>query len=184
MNPLEILRTEHALIRQYLDNLAYATEKLERGEQPPKEFFEKAVQFARTFVDKHHHFKEEHLMFTWLAQEKKGVFDGPIDALRFQHERGREHISQISESLPGYAEGKEDKVTTLLENLAAYISMLRQHIHREDHFFYPLVSDQLSESESQTMLEEFEKEDRKSGEDYLEKSRDLVLLMGAGLVQQ
>ena len=68
MDALEILRGEHALIRQYLDNLSFAAEKIERGERPPKEFFEKTVEFARTFVDKHHYFKEEHLMFTWLAQ--------------------------------------------------------------------------------------------------------------------
>lgn len=181
MDPLEVLNAEHALIRQYLDKLAYATEKLERGEQPPKEFFDKAVQFARTFVDKHHHFKEEHVMFTWLAQQKTGVFDGPVDALRYQHERSRQRISQISESLAGYAEGEEEKVTVLLENLASYISMLRQHIHREDHFFYPLVRKQLSESESRIMLEEFEKADRKAGKDFLEQSRNLVLSMGSSL---
>jgi hemerythrin-like domain-containing protein len=72
MKALKILRDEHALIRQYLDNLALASEKLERGERPPKEFFEKAVDFSRQFVDKHHHFKEEHIIFTWLAQRKKG----------------------------------------------------------------------------------------------------------------
>ena len=182
MNAMEILSGEHALIRQYLDNLSFAAEKIERGERPPKEFFEKAVEFARTFVDKHHHFKEEHLMFTWLAQQKRGEFDAPIESLRFQHERGRTHISEISSSIGGYAEGRDDKTTILLENMAAYISMLRQHIHREDHVFYPMVQQEMSESEDQIMLDQFNKENEKAGEDFLYDSRELVLSMGGLLV--
>lgn len=37
MQPLEILRNEHGLIRQYLDNLALAAEKPQEDEHPPKE---------------------------------------------------------------------------------------------------------------------------------------------------
>jgi hemerythrin-like domain-containing protein len=179
MDALNILRSEHALIRQYIDNLALASEKLERGERPPKEFFEMAVDFSRRFVDKHHHFKEEHVMFTWLAQKKEGAFDASIEALRFQHERGRSHISGISNALEGYTQGREDKVTSVLENLAAYSSMLRHHIHREDHVFYPVVEKELAQTESKELVEAFDKENQKAGADFLEKSRELVTSMGA-----
>lgn len=182
MDAMDILRSEHALIRQFLDNLGFAAEKLERGERPPKEFFEKAVDFSRHFVDKHHHFKEEHVMFTWLAQKKRGDFDGPIDALRFQHERGRSHVTEIADALSGYAEGREDKTTALLENVAAYIAVLRQHIHREDHVFYPMVREELSESEGKEMVDSFHEADQKSGQGYYDKYRDLVLSMGGMLV--
>ena len=50
-----------------------------------------------------YHFKEEHVMFAQLAQKRGGVFDGPIDALRHQHERGRNLISEISDSLDGHS---------------------------------------------------------------------------------
>ncbi|MBW1941869.1 MAG: hypothetical protein JRJ51_03435 [Deltaproteobacteria bacterium] len=45
---------------------------------PAKEFFEKAVAFARNFADRFHHYKEEHVMFAQLAEKKAGFFDGPI----------------------------------------------------------------------------------------------------------
>lgn len=82
MTPVEILVEEHALIRQGLDNLSLAIEKLEEGEKPPAEFFEAAIRFARTFSDKFHHFKEEYLMFTRLAERNNGAIDAQIDALR------------------------------------------------------------------------------------------------------
>ena len=68
MDAMNILRSEHALIRQYLDNLSLASQQLEAGERPAREVFEKAVDFSKRFVDKHHHFKEEHIMFTWLGK--------------------------------------------------------------------------------------------------------------------
>ena len=74
MEPLEVLRNEHGLIRQYLDNLALAVQKMENDARPPKEFFDKAIEFARTFADTFHHYKEEHVMFVRLAQAKASFF--------------------------------------------------------------------------------------------------------------
>ena len=99
MDAIKILVNEHALIRQFLDNLSMAAEKLEADERPSKEFFEKALEFARNFTDRFHHFKEEYTMFAQLSQ-KKGSDDlaSQIDALRYQHERGRNFINEISNS--------------------------------------------------------------------------------------
>ena len=54
MQALGRLYMEHGLIRQYLENLGYALDRLERGDRPPKEFFEQTVAFAREFVDEYH----------------------------------------------------------------------------------------------------------------------------------
>ena len=67
----EMLVNEHGLIRRFLEELALADEKLENGVKPPRDFYEKAVQFARTFADRFHHIKEEYVMFVRLAQKKK-----------------------------------------------------------------------------------------------------------------
>jgi len=182
MKPLETLRNEHGLIRQFLDNLALAVEKLENEERPPKEFFEKGVQFARTFADTFHHFKEEHVMFVRLAQKKSGAIDGQIDALRQQHERARNHIAAIVEALEGYAEEDTIKTSEVLENAAAYISLLRSHIHREDHLFYPMVEEALSEDEQSALQVEFEKARQKADESVFETSHKLVVDMGSMLV--
>ena len=139
MQATKILVKEHDLIRQVLDCLSLALGKLESGQRPPKEFFEKGVEFASNFADRFHHFKEEYLMFGLLAQKKEGTFDGAIGALRYQHERGRQFVVKIENSLEAYANGDEIATTTLLENLTAYISLLRRHIHMEDHIFFKMV---------------------------------------------
>ena len=182
MKPLETLRNEHGLIRQYLDNLAMAVDKLQSGERPPREFFEKAVRFARTFADTYHHIKEEHVMFVRLAQKKSGEIDGQIEALRHQHERSRNHISAIHDALDGYAEGKPIQTDDLLENVAAYVALLRSHIHREDHVFFPMVKETLTEEEEQLLEAEFEKARQKAGEDFFEASHKEVVDMGSMLM--
>ncbi len=179
LNAIEILVKEHGLIRQFLDNLSIAADMVDNGDLPPKEFFERAVQFARVFADKYHHYKEEHLMFTQLAQKKAGALDGAIESLRFQHERGRNFISEISSSLEGYAKGNDLHITNLLENVGAYIHLLRHHIHKEDHHFFPMAREVFTESELQGLGEMFEEEGKKAGQDVIENNRKLVEEMGS-----
>jgi hemerythrin-like domain-containing protein len=186
MKPTEILISEHDLIRRALGNFSLAIEKLEQGERPPKEFFGKAIDFTRTFSDKFHHFKEEYLMFGRLAEKRKGPFslkngaiDAQIDALRYQHDRGRNLIGEVANSLEGYAKGEDAQTMILLENFAGYLSLLRHHIHKEEHVFYPMVDKELSEVEQESLIEEFKKEERKLGDTVIEDSRKLVMEMGA-----
>ena len=184
MKSLEILKKEHGLICHALDIFALAKEELEIGERPPREFFEKAVEFSRTFADRFHHFKEEFLMFGLLSQIKEGRYDSEIAALKYQHEKGRKFIDQIEQSIEGYADGDLIATTTLLENLASYISLLKLHIHSEDHIFFQMVKKALSAEEDHALLTQFKNEEKKFGsENFFEKSRKLVLEMEKSIEQ-
>ena len=163
MKATEILTREHELILQALNSLFLAQKKIEENQQLPKEFFEKALVFLREFADKFHHFKEEYLMFGLLALKKDGTFDGPIGSLRFQHERCRNCIDVISNSLDGYAEKDDIAITRLLESLAGYISLLRRHIYEEDHIFFKMAEKELSKEEDDILSVQFKKEDQKMG---------------------
>jgi hemerythrin-like domain-containing protein len=179
MDALETLSNEHGLIRQYLDNLGMAAQRIENGQRPSAAFFEKAIDFARTFADSYHHFKEEHVLFVRLAEEKKGEIDAQLDALRYQHERGRSLVTGISEALEGYIARDPSKTTDLLEKMAAYGSLLRHHIHTEDHIFYPLARKLLGEDELRRVEPEFEKAKAKHGADTFERYHKLVVDMGS-----
>jgi hemerythrin-like domain-containing protein len=174
MHPIEILADEHRLIRQALDSFGLATHKMEQGVNPPAEFFEKTVEFARTFIDKRHHFKEEYLMFGRLAERHQGELDAQIEALRHQHDHGREFISEMANALGGYSRGNEAQVTDMLENLASLVALYRHHIHREDKVFFPMVEKDLPQEELDDLAELFVKEDEKTGRDTIERMQRLV----------
>ena len=171
---VDILVLEHGLIRNFLDILSIAVEKLEKSEKPPRDFFEKAIEFARYFIDQFHHFKEEHVLFTQLAQKKGGTLDGEIGSLRHQHERGRNHIADIASALDGYAKGNEIHTSTLLENLSAYISLLRRHIHKEDYTYYQMVKQEFSAKELHGILSLFQKEDQKIDSRTFEAGKKII----------
>jgi hemerythrin-like domain-containing protein len=179
MDPIETLSNEHGLIRQYLDVLAIAAEKIEEGQYPSEAFFEKAVEFSRTFADHFHHFKEEHVLFVQLAQKKKGEVDAQLEALRYEHERGRSLVTGIEVAVPGYAANDPIKTGELLENMAAYASLLRHHIHVEDHVFYPMARKTLTEQEFEVLAQEFEKQNEKHGSDTFERCHKMVVDMGS-----
>lgn len=179
MKPIETLANEHGLIRQFLDNLSMAADHIENGRRPSVAFFEKGLDFARTFADRYHHFKEEHVLFVRLAQRKMGQVDAQLDALRSQHERGRELVSNMSEALDGYAAQDPTKTADLLENMAAYASLLRHHIHTEDHVFYPMVQKTLSAQEMEMVGQEFAAQKEKLGGDTFERCHKLVVDMGS-----
>jgi len=179
MDPIETLSNEHGLIRQFLDVLSMAAEKIETGQRPSEAFFEKGVEFARTFADHYHHFKEEHVLFVQLAQKKQGEVDAQLEALRYEHERGRLLVTGIEAALPGYANQDPIKTGELLENIAAYASLLRHHIHVEDHVFYPMARKTLTELEFEALGQEFDKQQEKHGRDTFEKCHKMVVDMGS-----
>lgn len=179
MDPIETLSNEHGLIRQYLDNLSIAAEKIEHGERPSAAFFEKALDFARSFADGYHHFKEEHVLFVQLAQKRQGELDAQLETLRQQHVRSRELIAGMDRSLAGYVSQDSIKTADLLESMVTYAALLRLHIHTEDHVFYPMARRVLDQGEIDTLAEEFEKQRQRHGEDTFERCHKLVIDMGS-----
>lgn len=179
MEPLETLANEHGLIRQYLDNLTMAADHIENGRRPSIAFFEKAIEFGRGFADGYHHFKEEHVLFVRMAEKKRGEIDAQLDALRHQHERGRELLAGIGRALEGYAAQDPSKTADLLESTAAYASLLRHHIHIEDHVFYPMAKKTLAATELEQVAREFENQRERHGRDAFERNHKLVVDMGS-----
>ncbi len=159
MEVLATLIKEHAHILLGIDCLEMARDELEQNRQPPADFFHTAVLFFSEYADKLHHYKEEYLLFSVLALKKGGNIDLELGSLRHQHELNRRCIKKIKDSLKGYEASSEIAITTLLENLAAYISILKRHIYREDHLFFSMAKAELSKDEKRQLKTQFEEEE-------------------------
>ncbi len=179
MQPLETLKNEHGLIRQYLNDLEQAALTMKNGGRVPREFFDKALIFARNFADDYHHIKEEHMLFVRVAQKQQGKYDGQIEALRHQHETGRNHIAAIGAALDGYAAGNPVKADEILRNLLDYVPLLRDHIHTENHLFFPMAQEQLTEDELAQLQVEFDRAREKAGSEVFETYQKIVTDMGS-----
>jgi hemerythrin-like domain-containing protein len=175
MDPIETLQNEHGLIRRFVDLLSVAVTRLEVDDPPPRAFFENGIEFVRGFSDGFHHKKEELVMFVQLAQKKNGAIDGQIEALRYQHDQGRGFIAAIAGALDGYAEGNPNDTSVVRENAAAFASLLKHHIHTEDHIFFPMSREEMTDEELEALGEKFEKVQEVHGADAFQRYHKLVI---------
>ena len=174
MRCLEILVQEHGILNEALDALSLALDKLEKGEKPPRKFFENALEFIQTYVNKYHNCKEEYVLFEMLSQKRSRDIVTQIESLKYQHERARNQTAEMAKSLNGYEKGDEIQKVKLIENLAAYISLLRMHLKWENSIFYPAARKEITEKEEQMLLEDFQKEDKKMTAGSIKHCTDLV----------
>lgn len=175
MRPTDTLKEEHRVIERGLVALDRAVEKLEMGEEVPREVLEKAVDFIRGFADGCHHQKEEDILFPYL--EKKGLTrdQGPVGVMLAEHDVGREHVRGMSEAIEGSAP------QAFVAHARAYLELLGDHIAKEDTVLFPLADQLMTPVEAEEMTGEFEDVEEELGDThhkYLGIVRELEEYLG------
>ncbi len=168
----DALKHEHRIIEKVLAALQGFTESPGKARL---ENWGKAVDFIRNFADRCHHLKEEKIFFP--ALEKKGIArdGGPIGMMLTEHEEGRSYVRAMAEALKGEVPPK----TALVENARAYLSLLRDHIRKEDEILFNMADEVLSSEEQKKLLREFEEHEAKEigpgiHEKYLKLAEELA----------
>jgi hemerythrin-like domain-containing protein len=155
-SPTQVLKDEHALILEALDAIERKVSALEAGAAPDRAYFEKAVQFLRTFADQCHHGKEENLLFKTMVDRGFPRQAGPIAVMLYEHETGRSLIRGIAEGAaalgtdPGAAK-------RIIENGRGYIGLLRAHINKENNILFPMADNVLTPEDQEHLGKKFER---------------------------
>ena len=183
MKPTDILSDEHRVIEQVLDSLEKMAQQCTSlgtlDEQPARD----AVAFLLNYADRFHHAKEE--VYFFPAMEAKGFprDGGPTGVMLQEHEIGRSRVRGMDEAIGAAAGGDEQALGLFVENARAYIELLRQHIHKEDHCLYSMANDAFSEADQRELLASFEKVrseeiDEKTYRKYIQIASDLAKRYG------
>ncbi|MCB2212281.1 hemerythrin domain-containing protein [bacterium] len=158
------LHNEHVLIQRHLELLKRASNRVVDNKPVPREFFENVIAFARMFNDKHHHYKEELLLFAYMAQKYEGRLDATLEKLRSQHEMARDHINGVADMLNAYERGESDPTRQLGLHLSEFIRLMEVHLFSEDMVFFRMAKEMLSEEEQDALQKAFTKYEQKQGE--------------------
>jgi hemerythrin-like domain-containing protein/uncharacterized membrane protein len=151
-HPVEELYEDHRLIERMLSELEHRV--LRTNVSPfPVRFIESALDFFRVFADSCHHHKEENVLFPELVNAGVPVDGGPIGVMMAEHETGRECLARIEENLPAAANESQEAISNIREAAAEYISMLRQHIWKEDNVLFQIAIARLSGKDQVKTLE-------------------------------
>lgn len=156
MSATGVLKDEHRGVERMLAIVEAATRRLEAGGDVPADVYLKAVDFFRGFTDGCHHAKEEEKLFPALEQRGLPRSGGPIGVMLAEHEQGRAHVRVMAEAAASYAKGDRSVTGKLITSGHGYVTLLRQHIGKEDGVLFPMADQILSDTEQAQLEEEFE----------------------------
>ncbi|HHX64400.1 MAG TPA: hemerythrin [Chloroflexi bacterium] len=148
---------EHEAIKVMLRVLDRVASRLENGEPVSMEHLEGMIDFIQGFTDRCHHAKEEDLLF--VAMEQAGIprDGGPIGVMLAEHKIGRDTVRSMAEAVRAYAAGDEGAGRRFTDHARQYVTLLTQHIEKEDSVLYPLADQHLTAEQQAALVEGFDR---------------------------
>jgi hemerythrin-like domain-containing protein len=154
MQPTAVLSSEHRVIEQLLDCLEQVAAEV--GQRKPLDVVDArdCVEFLRTFADKCHHGKEEDVLFTTLRARGMPTHVGPVAVMLGEHEEGRALVRRMAAAL------QAPDAAAFAEAAEVFISLLRDHIAKEDGVLFPMAESVLRPEDRVAVLQQFEVRER------------------------
>jgi hemerythrin-like domain-containing protein len=151
---------EHRLIERLVSLIGPEADAIAAGRPPDRPFIEAAVDFFRTYADRTHHGKEEHILFRDLAKKPLTPEHARImDELVQEHGRMRSTVTALFEANDRYpsSAGAAVEIAATIRQLTR---LYPEHIGKEDKRFFLPVMAYLNTEEQSAMLREFVDFDR------------------------
>lgn len=155
MEATKVLEAEHRVIERVLGALETTADRLDAGEAADPHLFVMAADFFKGFADGCHHRKEEGVLFP--AMEAAGIpaQGGPIAVMVEEHERGRTLTARMRAAAERLGAGDAAARAEIVSTAREYVSLLREHIAKEDHVLFPMANAALSDQAARGVLESF-----------------------------
>ena len=149
--PVRQLVDEHGLIKRWLALIPWVLEHLDLNSEEGRQLILDGVDFIRSYADRHHHAKEEDILFKYF-DEGTDV----IKAMLEDHSTGRNHVKAILDAVA------TRDAAAVASHLDAYRQLLTDHIKREDEILYPWMERNLSVTQIGELFAKFQETDAKS----------------------
>lgn len=182
MNAIELMVEEHKLIKRMLSVVRKFSIKVLNNEKVDYNDFNKVIDFIRNYADKHHHSKEELILFKTMSDVLgERIAKGPIMGMLTEHDLGRLFIGNLETALNKYQAGDDDSRVDIIANAIGYTDLLSRHIDKEDTAIYTfaqrsLSKEQLAEIDLQCNNVEIEATKANLQDKYLKLLRELEIL--------
>ncbi|MHC1681785.1 MAG: hemerythrin domain-containing protein [Clostridiaceae bacterium] len=179
MNAIELMVHEHTFIKRMLVVARKFSLKMYNHEEVDFEDLYKVIDFVRNYADKHHHGKEEAMLFNKMVEEIGTTADKLVNAgMLVEHDLGRLFMQNLDKAILEVKGGNQDAYIDIIGNLVGYADLLNRHIDKEDGVVYKFAERKLSKEtleQLQKECEAFEKEqsDKKIQEKYINLLEEL-----------
>ena len=181
MYSTELMVKEHDNILRFNQTVRKACIGILEGKEINTEDFTKMIDFARNYADKHHHGKEEQILFKEMTTHLGHIGVNLIqNGMLVEHDLGRLHISELEKAIGLYKENKKSEYKLdIIANAVSYTNLLQRHIDKENEVVYSYAEKSLSKDILQSVDErtkEFEREavEKNIPQKYLQFLDELV----------
>lgn len=155
MDAIDLMKEEHSYIKRMILVLRKMCISIVNNEFHSYEDFDQVIDFVRNFSDKHHHNKEETILFKMmldnLGEKAVGV---PLNGMFVEHDLARLFINKLEEAVNIVKDGDLDRRVDIIANAIAYGDLLTRHIKKEDDAIYNFARNALKSEVLETLNKE------------------------------
>lgn len=174
MKYIEMMVEEHRNIERLLTVIRkYCYKVLQNDEMDYADFFT-LIDIVRNYADKHHHGKEEKLLFDIMIKELSPIAEKIVkNGMLVEHDLGRLYIQNLESAVNSVIAGDDESRLDVIANAISYTKLLERHIEKEDNVIYQFAQKNLSERtqiklERECNLFELEAQDKNVQKKYLD----------------
>lgn len=157
MEATKKLMEEHRVIERVLSAMQTAAERISRGDKMSPAFFINAGLFIMNFADGCHHRKEEGVLFFAMNESGIPIQGGPIGVMLAEHEQGRAFTREMMDAVRKWNASDFSARSAVVQNALGYVTLLRQHIHKEDNILFPMADRVISAERGKIVDADFER---------------------------
>lgn len=165
MEAIELMMEEHKNIKRMVKVVRAYSYKVLKGQEVDYNDFYKMIDFIRNYADKHHHCKEEDVLFE-IIDRQFNMKNGPIMGMLIEHDQGRLFIRNLENALKELESGNEESKLDIIANAVSYADLLNRHIDKEDSTIYMFANRSLSKENKEELNKisfELEEKSKESG---------------------
>ncbi|WHH60907.1 hemerythrin domain-containing protein [Petroclostridium sp. X23] len=147
MDCIQLMVDEHKYIKRMLIVIRKYCYKMLKGQAIQYEDFFKMIDFVRNYADKHHHGKEEDLLFNRMVEEQGPAAEKLVRmGMLVEHDLGRLHMQELEAAVRKVMDGDEEAKLDVIANAISYTHLLHRHIDKEDNVVYKFAERGLSQN--------------------------------------
>ncbi len=172
---IETMMEEHELIVRVLAALQVMAEKLEAGEEVPRQDVAGFGTFFRQFADKCHHGKEEDRLFVKMVESGFPRESGPIGVMVYEHDEGRAEVRSLVGVGGGSGPLTPAEKARVMAVAARFVPLLYGHIQKENNILYPMAQQAITPEDMAALDKSCAEFDREVlGKDEVQKLKQLA----------
>lgn len=154
MDAINLMMDEHKYILRGLKLFRKLSIEVLNGKDVDFISFEGMISFVRNYADKHHHNKEEVVLFKKMeTQLGEQTVKGPLSGMYIEHDLGRQYMKLLEEALLRVKNGDLDSRVDIIANSVCYTDLLTRHIEKEDKLIYTFARRALSQADIEDVNE-------------------------------